>query len=525
MVLVIIGILLAVGVSLFGPLTRQTKVVDSREAVKNARAALLGYAVKSGNLPATIGPSGGRELDAWGRSLSYAADTTLQNSTADACDRTNTDRTIFECTNAACSTANTKSNIAFVVWSKGEDGDGAGTTTKPTAAAACPGGQTCYWIRQQASSDASYTLQYDDIVQYGTLDEIRNARNCSFYITTNSLPDADTGVAYSVTLAASGGQTPYTSWTTGQAQGACAAGSVQLTATSIGLCLNTTTGVISGTPTSAGFGVNNFTVTLADNSSVTTSKSFSLNVINDLSITNQKLPDAYETTPYSLIFNGTGGTPPYTWAVSGQTAATFGCAAGTYPIATGMTYCNMGSGTCGGTCTGNCVGTTCYGGAGTCTGTCTGACNYQTGICLASTTGVLSSATRPSAPGVYNFTVTLTDYNSKTVSQAFTLNIIEPYASSGISNYNATGASRYYKALALGSACSTAGTCVTWNNGATFQIMPNLTYCFFTNTGCSTACTGYPSITYPVASAGLDQNDNGIIQFNATGFTCKGLDK
>lgn len=260
-VLVIIGLLVTLGTSMIGPLTKRAKVIESREAVKAAKEAVLGYVIKNGYLPTTIGPSGGRELDAWGRNLSYAADTTLILTSTNACNRTSTDRTIFECTNTACTTYNTKSNIAFIVYSTGEDADGAGTTTQPTAGPACPSG-TCYWLREQASSDASYTLEYDDIVQYVTLDEIRSARSCSFTMTTNSLPDANTGVAYSVTLQASGGQTPYTSWT------------ITAGALPAGITLGAATGIISGTTTTSG--VYNFTVTLTDANAVTTTKAFTL---------------------------------------------------------------------------------------------------------------------------------------------------------------------------------------------------------------------------------------------------------
>lgn len=68
-------------------------------------------------------------------------------------------------------------------------------------------------------------------------------------ITTASLPAANIGVSYTATLAATGGVTPYT-W-------AVTTGSLPS-----GLTLNSTTGVISGTPTSAG--TFNFTITVTD---------------------------------------------------------------------------------------------------------------------------------------------------------------------------------------------------------------------------------------------------------------------
>ena len=94
-------------------------------------------------------------------------------------------------------------------------------------------------------------------------------------ITTASLPAAGVGVAYSQTLAASGGITPY-SWS-------LASGTLPG-----GLSL-ATNGLISGTPNATG--TFDFTVQVADSTSVTTNKAFSITVatlptltINDMSL-------------------------------------------------------------------------------------------------------------------------------------------------------------------------------------------------------------------------------------------------
>jgi large repetitive protein len=71
-------------------------------------------------------------------------------------------------------------------------------------------------------------------------------------VSTTTLPAANIGIAYTATLAATGGQSPYT-W-------AVTTGSLPS-----GLTLNATTGVISGTPTTAG--TFTFTVTVTDSAS------------------------------------------------------------------------------------------------------------------------------------------------------------------------------------------------------------------------------------------------------------------
>ena len=76
----------------------------------------------------------------------------------------------------------------------------------------------------------------------------------SLTVTTASLPEGSLGVAYSQTLAASGGTTPY-SW------------SITIGALPAGLSLNAASGAITGTPTAAG--VSNFTVKVTDSSTPT----------------------------------------------------------------------------------------------------------------------------------------------------------------------------------------------------------------------------------------------------------------
>lgn len=526
MVLVVIGILMSIGVGMMGSLLKQGKNIDARDVVKSAKSALSGYAVKNGFLPTTIGSSGARELDAWGRSLSYNADTTLLLITTNACNRTNTDRTVFECKDTVCTkppTALTKSNVAFIVYSTGEDADGTGTTTMPTGwlAADCPVGNTCYWVRQQASSYTvgPTTYNYDDIVQYVTLDEIRSAMNCSVNITTQTLPDARVGIAYNATgvqLQASGGQTPY-SWTVGAGLPS-------------GITLSAT-GLLSGTPTTAG--VYNFTVTLTDANNITTSKAFTLNVIETLEIVNASLPDAMTRVPYSTTLGGRGGVSPYTWSVFGQTVNTLGCPASTYPIAADRCY--GGTGTATGTCTGTCIGGVCVNGnAGTCTGTCTTPNTYgvvgnetSAGFCLNSTTGVLSStmtnATYTLLPGAYSFTVVLTDANLKTASKVFALNVVDycsGFAGGGLTLYNTTTV-RYFKK-------NNAATCytLTATTGSTVVLPTDSAFLFYSGAACTTpACTttpvapiSYASFINPL-SATQDVNGNCAINLTATTAT------
>ena len=114
-------------------------------------------------------------------------------------------------------------------------------------------------------------------------------------------PNATVGTAYSQQLAVSGGNPPY-SWSVGSLPP--------------GLTLNSTTGVIGGAPTDSGSF--NFTVQVTDSARRIATKTFDVTVNPPvLTVTTPSpLPAGMEGTAYSQQLAATGGTPPYTWALS-----------------------------------------------------------------------------------------------------------------------------------------------------------------------------------------------------------------
>ncbi|TAK33725.1 MAG: hypothetical protein EPO21_12010 [Chloroflexota bacterium] len=139
---------------------------------------------------------------------------------------------------------------------------------------------------------------------------VRNARQLSLTVspaltvTTTSLPNGQVGRAYSQTLAASGGTTPYTSW------------SLSAGALPAGLTLNASTGAISGTPLIGG--TSNFTVMVTDSVGGTATRALSITVAaGPLTITTTSLPNGQVGVAYSQTLAAAGGTPPYTWSLSG----------------------------------------------------------------------------------------------------------------------------------------------------------------------------------------------------------------
>ncbi len=121
-------------------------------------------------------------------------------------------------------------------------------------------------------------------------------------ISCDSPPAGTVGVAYTHTFPATGGTTPYI---------------FSITSGSLppGLTLNTATGVVSGTPTTAN--TYNFTIQVEDADSLTASANCSITITPPapLAIACDSPPDAVNGVPYSHAFPASGGTEPYTFAI------------------------------------------------------------------------------------------------------------------------------------------------------------------------------------------------------------------
>lgn len=123
-------------------------------------------------------------------------------------------------------------------------------------------------------------------------------------ITTVSLPNGQTGTAYTASLAATGGNSPY-AWSL---SGGPLPSGLSLTAS----------GTISGTPTVA---VNStpltFTVTDSSKPPLTKSPNLTLTISPAaLTITTSSLPSGQVGLAYAATLSATGGTTPYTWSLA-----------------------------------------------------------------------------------------------------------------------------------------------------------------------------------------------------------------
>jgi Putative Ig domain len=128
-----------------------------------------------------------------------------------------------------------------------------------------------------------------------------------FGITTSSLPSSTIGSTYTSLLQATGGTAPY-AWS-------IASGSLPA-----GLSLTAATGIISGTPTTAG--TFTFTATAADAGTPAQTKSVSLSIVIapvTLAITSSALPSGTQSSSYTGTLQATGGTGAYTWSIASGT--------------------------------------------------------------------------------------------------------------------------------------------------------------------------------------------------------------
>lgn len=128
-------------------------------------------------------------------------------------------------------------------------------------------------------------------------------------ISTTTIPQGVVGAAYTATLAAAGGTTPYT-WSVSKGQ------------LPAGLSLAASTGIISGTPTTPGN--SSFSVTVVDSSSTaqTASIAFTMSVVapqatpSALVVSTTSLPSGTIGAAYSATLQVSGGTAPYTWSIA-----------------------------------------------------------------------------------------------------------------------------------------------------------------------------------------------------------------
>jgi prepilin-type N-terminal cleavage/methylation domain-containing protein len=284
MVLVIIGLLVGMGAGLMGPLTKKVKLSRTQDTVNDVYTAIIGYAAANKIIPPDLQVLGVKSKDAYGRDLLYSAagGITAGNlcTTKGGYLKVNDDGT-------------TKKNVAFIVFSQGENVcNDTGTASPFTLSAigtpgSCPAG-------------------YDDIVMYQDIHFLRERICSTFKIVTDSLPRGTEEVAYpTVPLQATDGTAPYI-WL-------LVSGSLPS-----GINPPDASGVLSGTPGEDG--TFSFTVSVADQEGRRAAKSFSMTINpNDPEINTDVLHSGTVGIPYKASIAASGGSGPgtFAWNITG----------------------------------------------------------------------------------------------------------------------------------------------------------------------------------------------------------------
>jgi hypothetical protein len=149
---------------------------------------------------------------------------------------------------------------------------------------------------------SSFTVQVNDIDNVTATASLSMVTYAPLAISTTSLPNGYVGSVYNQILAVTGGKSPFI-W------------SISSGTLPAGLSLNSSTGAITGTPTTAGSGSTiNFQAKDANNRVV--SVSLTINVNAALAISTSSLSSGIVGTAYSQTLSATGGKLPVTWSVT-----------------------------------------------------------------------------------------------------------------------------------------------------------------------------------------------------------------
>ncbi|MGD0065515.1 MAG: putative Ig domain-containing protein [Streptosporangiaceae bacterium] len=151
-----------------------------------------------------------------------------------------------------------------------------------------------------ATGTATFTVKVTDVNSQSATQVLSITVSAGVSTTFSAPPGAIVGAAYTDTLTATGGTTPYT-W------------SVNAGTLPAGLTLSSA-GVLSGTPTTAGSYP--FSVNVVDKNGGIATASITLVVVTGLALTFGTPPGGVVGTAYTDTLTASGGTTPYTWSVS-----------------------------------------------------------------------------------------------------------------------------------------------------------------------------------------------------------------
>ncbi len=212
--LIIIGLLLGLGVTLIGPLVKRAKYTETKETLNANVESIIGYASINNCIPDT---SNWKNIvrspkDSWGKDFLYKPASEISSScsyNAGICQMSSTSLKIRQCEDSNCNTYNEITNIAFVMISGGTNYNIQTNDQVSTIKVYEPGTSNI----DDYSGDFVRPEEYDDLVKWVTLFELKTKIGCGTNITTPSkptiltkeLPVGHVGSSYQAEIYAEGG--------------------------------------------------------------------------------------------------------------------------------------------------------------------------------------------------------------------------------------------------------------------------------------------------------------------------------
>ena len=212
-VLIIVGLMVGFGASLIRPLFERSKRIETQETVKAAVESVTGYTVSNNSrLPDTSQFSGTikKQNDSWRKPINYIYDSNLNSN---ICGRKTTHITVRRCESSACSTYTDVSDVAYMIVSGGANYNNQTIGNLAVAAAATINVYNVGLSVDNYNGDFVRAEEYDDIVEWVTLNELRSKIGCQgpqLNIINNDLPYGKVGSLYDIRIYADGG-VPFTS--------------------------------------------------------------------------------------------------------------------------------------------------------------------------------------------------------------------------------------------------------------------------------------------------------------------------
>ena len=135
--MVVLGVLIAIGAAMIGPMTKRARQVETTDILNGAVEAISGYANVNKRLPIWHNSHASPDIpqtneihyvlrnrnDAWGGPLFYRFANNPDLSSVDVCSVQSTNLAVTRCSDGSCSTPQITRDVAFIIYSRGANGN------------------------------------------------------------------------------------------------------------------------------------------------------------------------------------------------------------------------------------------------------------------------------------------------------------------------------------------------------------------------------------------------------------------